>query len=92
VDEDTALRLLNDALMCCRRYQDVYPWVRAVILADLVELQHGADAGVLAEASELAALGPLPDLAERLAPFRRRSARSSQDPVAHQTPFQTVAT
>jgi len=89
---DAAIRLLTDGLTCCRRYQDVYPWVRAVILADLVELQHGADARVLDEASELAALGPLPDLAERLATFRGRSTRSSQNPVPDQTPFQTAAT
>ena len=47
MNKDAAIRLLTDGLTCCRRYQDVYPWVRAVILTDLVELQHGADAQVL---------------------------------------------
>ena len=90
-DVDTAIRLLTDGLTCCRRYQDVYPWVRAVILADLVTLQHGTDGPVLEEALQLAALGPLPDLAERLEPFRRRSARTSEGSRAQQTPLQTAA-
>ena len=87
---DGAIRLLTDGLACCRRIQDVYPWVRAVILTDLVELQHGADVRVLEEAGELAALGPLPDLAERLAPFQRRTPVDPQTPGPGQTPRQTV--
>ena len=89
---EAAIALLTDGLTCCRRYQDVYPWVRGVILTDLVELQQGADARVLAEASDVAALGPLPDLVERLAPFRARSSPTSRDPIPDQTPFQTAAT
>ena len=91
-DVDSAIRLLTDGLTCCRRYQDVYPWVRAVILADLVALQRGNDSRVLEEALQLAALGPLPDLAERLEPFRRRSAQTSEGARAQQTPLQTAAT
>jgi DNA-binding SARP family transcriptional activator len=89
---DGAIRLLSDGLRCCRRYQDVYPWVRAVILTDLVELQHGADGRVLDEADELATLGPLPDLAERLAPFRRKPLVDTQSPRPDQTLRQTMAT
>ncbi len=89
-DPDAAAGLLHDALSCCRRYTDVYPWVRAVILTDLVELTDGADRRVVEEARWLAALGPLPDLAERVVPYVRdpREAR----PDAAQTPLQTVAT
>ena len=69
-DRDRAVQLLVDADACTRRFRDVYPWVRAVALTDLVELQEGRDRRVLEEATALAALGPLPDLAERLVAYR----------------------
>ena len=90
-DADSAVSLLHQALTCCRRYQDVYPWVRAVILTDLVEMQDGADHRVLEEAHRWAALGPLPDLAERLAPYRRRHSGPPEDGGSRQTVLQTVA-
>ncbi len=91
-DVDAAVQLLSDGLACSRRHRDVYPWVRAVILTDLVELQHGVDGGVLDEAEALAALGPLPDLAERLASFRRHPDHQRGDGGLRQTPLQTPAT
>jgi tetratricopeptide (TPR) repeat protein len=86
-----AINFLMEGLACCHRYRDVYPWVRAVILTDLVELQGGADNRVLEEAQQLAALGPLPDLAERLKRYRRRPIQISQDSSPRQTPLQTAA-
>jgi len=91
-DPTEAIRLLAEGLTCCRRYRDVYPWARAVILTDMVELQDGSDQRVLEEATELAALGPLPDLAERLARFRPRPTRTSNGADLDQTPLQTAAT
>jgi DNA-binding SARP family transcriptional activator len=91
-DPTEAIRLLAEGLTCCRRYRDVYPWARAVILTDMVELQDGSDQRVLEEATELAALGPLPDLAERLARFRPRPTRTSKGADLDQTPLQTAAT
>jgi DNA-binding SARP family transcriptional activator len=91
-DLDAAIRLLGQGLTYCRQYRDVYPWARAVILTDLVELQDGADHRVLDEALELAALGPLPDLAERLAPYRPRGTQVRRDLTFNQTPFQTADT
>ncbi len=89
-DLDTAIDLLTEGLKLCRSYRDVYPWARAVILADLVELQDGADRRVLEEAIALAALGPLPDLAERLASYDRRLPPSDQEFDSGQTPLQTA--
>jgi DNA-binding SARP family transcriptional activator len=88
-DADAAIHLLVEGVGCCRRYRDVYPWVRAVILTDLVELQRGADERVVEEAYELAMLGPIPDLAERLAPYRRRPEISPKS-SSTQTPLQTA--
>jgi hypothetical protein len=65
--------------------------VRAVILTDMVELQDGNDHRLVEEAFEWAALGPLPDLAERLAPYRRPTKNPSGPAQPHQTPLQTVA-
>ena len=90
-DHEAAVRLLTEGLTCCRRYQDVYPWVRAVILTDLVELQNGGDPRVLAEANAVAALGPLPDLAERLARYGRPPIEAPHGPALRQTPLQTAA-
>ena len=92
-DPEGAIQLLMDGLACCRRYRDVYPWVRAVILTDVVELQGGADRRVLDEANELAALGPLPDLAERLARLGPHASRMVPADVSpRQTPLQTAST
>jgi hypothetical protein len=88
-DRDAAIQLLVEAVSHCRRYRDVYPWARALILTDLVELQRGADDRVLEEAYELAVLGPIPDLAERLAPYRRRP-KTSPNSSSTQTPLQTA--
>ena len=88
-DRDAALQLLVRAVSYCRRYRDVYPWARALILTDLVELQRGADDRVLEEAYELAVLGPIPDLAERLTPYRRRP-EVSPNSSSTQTDLQTV--
>lgn len=92
-DTETAERLLAEADACTRRYRDVYPWVRAVILTDLVELQDGRDRRVLEEARALAALGPLPDLAERLARYRTPlEPEPEPDPgPVRQTSLQTAA-
>ncbi|SEP80045.1 AfsR/SARP family transcriptional regulator [Microlunatus flavus] len=94
-DRERAVALLVDADACTRRFRDVYPWVRAVALTDLVELQEGRDRRVLEEAAALAALGPLPDLAERLAPYRRvtdpGTAESGSAGPPRQTLLQTAA-
>lgn len=91
-DRDAAIQLLVEAVAYCRRYRDVYPWARAVILTDLVELQRGADNRLLEEAYQLAVLGPIPDLAERLAPYRaRQAAKNSSHSSSRQTPLQTAA-
>lgn len=90
-DSDTAVRLLAEAHACTRRYRDVYPWVRAMILTDLVELQRGSDRRVLEEAKALAALGPLPDLAERLARYGLLPDREPAPGPVRQTPLQTAA-
>jgi hypothetical protein len=87
---DEAMRLLTDAVSCTRTYRDVYPWARAVILTDLVEVQNGTDPRVLREARDLAALGPLPDLAERLEPYRRRESGGVAADAVRQTPVQTA--
>jgi DNA-binding SARP family transcriptional activator len=89
-DRDAAIQLLLEALACCRRYRGVYPWARAVILTDLVELQRGADDRVLLEGYQLAVHGPIPDLAERLALYRSRAAKNSQHSSSRQTPLQTA--
>ena len=90
-DVDAAIHLLVEGAACCRRYRDVYPWARAVILTDLVELQRGGDERVVEEALKLAVHGPIPDLAERLAPYRRRRIPEiSQNSPSRQTPLQTA--
>ncbi len=89
-DADAAIHLLVEGVGCCHRYRDVYPWARAVILTDLVELQRGADERVVEEAYELAMLGPIPDLAERLAPYRRLAPKISHNSSSTQTPLQTA--
>jgi hypothetical protein len=88
-DVHAAIHLLPEGVACCRRYRDVYPWVRALILTDLVELQRGADDRVVEEAYGLAVLGPIPDLADRLAPYRRRP-EVSPNSSSTQTPLQTA--
>jgi hypothetical protein len=91
-DADAAIQLLEEGVGCCRRYTDVYPWARAVILADLVEIQHGSDARILDEAYDLAVYGPMPDIAERLAPYRRTEILEISDDLAStQTQVQTAA-
>jgi hypothetical protein len=91
-DDDAAIQLLEEGVACCRRYTDVYPWARAIILADLADLQRGADPRVVDEAFELAASGPMPDIAERLAPYRRTGdLEIPEDRPATQTPVQTAA-
>ena len=89
-DRDTGVRMLGEAHGYTRRYRDVYPWVRAVVLTDLVELQQGTDRRVLDEAVALTALGPLPDLAERLVPFRQLPARDLTDAARGPTHLQTA--
>ena len=93
VNADAAIRLLIDGLTCCRRYQDVYPWVRAVILTDLVELQHGADtSGARRGERDWPRSARSPTSPNALRPIVVDPLRSSQDAFPQQTPFQTVAT
>jgi DNA-binding SARP family transcriptional activator len=82
-DRSGAIDMLEEALTRGRRYADVYAWARAVILTDLVELERGDDIRHVDEAIELAVVGPIPDLAERLRAWGRPD-RSSQTLV--QTP------
>jgi len=79
-DTSAAVELLADGLTRCTRFDDVYAWARAVILADLVELERGRDPAHVEAGLEVALAGPMPDLAERLRPWR---------PGAVQTPPQT---
>lgn len=91
-DEDAALRLLEEAVECSRRYPDVYPWARAIVLADLVELQRTPDSLSVEEAFELALLGPMPDVADRVAPYRRpESSETFDGSSSSQTPLQTAS-
>jgi hypothetical protein len=64
------VELLADGLTRCTRFDDVYAWARAVILADLVELERGRDPAHVEAGLEVALAGPMPDLAERLRPWR----------------------
>jgi DNA-binding SARP family transcriptional activator len=82
-DVPGAIGLLEDGLRRCRRFDDVYAWARAVILTDLVVLEDGTDPVHLADAGEIAHYGPMPDLIERLTPWRRS--------VRPQTRLQTVS-
>ena len=83
-DRDGAMATLEDALSRCRRYPDVYAWARALILTDLVELERGRDRRHLDEALQLALVGPIPDLAERLSGWLPQGS-------SPQTRIQTVA-
>ncbi len=83
-DRDGAMATLEDALSRCRRYPDVYAWARALILTDLVELERGRDRRHLDEALQLALVGPIPDLAERLSGWLPQGS-------SPQTRLQTVA-
>jgi DNA-binding SARP family transcriptional activator len=91
-DIDAATRLLEEGLRCCRRFTDVYPWARAMILADLVELERGTDVRHIDEALDLAMGGPIPDVAERLVPYLDLGV-SQQEAIeaSTQTPAQTAA-
>lgn len=89
-DQAEAARLLREGVAATRRHRDVYPWIRALILTDLVELQRGADRRVVDEATALAAAGPLPDLAERLLPYRAGPDTAAPDLDPRQTLSQTV--
>jgi DNA-binding SARP family transcriptional activator/predicted negative regulator of RcsB-dependent stress response len=57
-----------------------YRWVEATILADLAEMEHGEDPGLIERGLRIAEDGPMPDLADRF----RRLKRSH-------TPAHTVA-
>jgi uncharacterized membrane-anchored protein len=72
-DRAGAIALLNEGLDACARYPDVYGWAKALILVDLVELEHGDDAAMLAEATEAVTRSPLPPLAERLRPWLQQT-------------------
>lgn len=67
-----ARELLAEAHARCSRVPDTLWWADAVILTDLVELEHGSDAGHVQRALEIAHRGPMPDVAERLRRYTRR--------------------
>ncbi len=61
-----AKELLCDAVARCRRLPDVYKWVEAVVLTDVVELDGAVRDIELPRALELAIDGPMPDLYTKL--------------------------
>ena len=48
-----------------------YRWVEATVLADLAEIEHGADPGLIERGLRIAEDGPMPDLADRFRRLRR---------------------
>lgn len=81
-DTPAAVELLTDGLARCTRFDDVYAWARAVILADLVELERGRDPAHVAAGLEVALSGPMPDLAERLRPWLPQAAAQTRPQTA----------
>jgi DNA-binding SARP family transcriptional activator len=75
-----AATMLRQALDVVTTHLGARRWCEAVVLADLVELEQGADLSHLERALRLAASAPMPDVAAQLAPFAR----------SH-TPLHTVA-
>jgi len=67
-----AREMLAEAHARCSRVPDTLWWADALILTDLVELEHGSDAGHVQQALEIAHRGPMPDVAERLRRYTRR--------------------
>lgn len=70
-----AREMLAEAHARCSRVPDTLWWADALILTDLVELEHGSDAGHVQQALEIAHRGPMPDVAERLRRYTRRQTR-----------------
>lgn len=70
-----AREMLAEAHARCSRVPDTLWWADAVILTDLVELEHGSDAGHVQLALEIAHRGPMPDVAERLRRYTRPQTR-----------------
>lgn len=70
-----AREMLVEAHARCSRVPDTLWWADAVILTDLVELEHGSDAVHLEQALAIARRGPMPDVAERLRRYTRRQTR-----------------
>jgi hypothetical protein len=77
---ERAATMLRQALDVVTTHLGARRWCEAVVLADLVELEQGADLSHLERALRLAASAPMPDVAAQLAPFAR----------SH-TPLHTVA-
>jgi DNA-binding SARP family transcriptional activator/predicted negative regulator of RcsB-dependent stress response len=48
-----------------------YRWVEATILADLAEMEHGEDPGLIERGLRISEDGPMPDLADRFRRLRR---------------------
>ena len=70
-----AREMLAEAHTRCSRVPDTLWWADAVILTDLVELEHGSDAGHVRLAIEIAHRGPMPDVAKRLRRYTRPQTR-----------------
>ncbi len=70
-----AREMLAEAHARCSRVPDTLWWADALILTDLVELEHGSDAGHVQQALEIAHRGPMPDVAERLRRYTPRQTR-----------------
>ena len=65
-DARAAQSLLGGAVDRCRSLPDSYRWAEAVVLTDLVELEHGANIDHVRAAVDLCRQGPMPDLMARL--------------------------
>lgn len=70
-----AREMMAEAHSRCSRVPDTLWWADALILTDLVELEHGADRVHLAQALEIARRGPIPDISERLRRYTARQTR-----------------
>jgi hypothetical protein len=68
---ERAVEMLSEAHARCTRVNDTMRWAEALILTDLVELEHATQPDRLA-AARLADQGPIPDLAERLRTAAKR--------------------
>ena len=69
---ERAVEMLAEAHARCTRVNDTMRWAEALILTDLVELEHAAKPDRLAAARHLVTKGPFPDLADRLRSASKR--------------------
>ena len=68
-DREEARRLLLEAVDRAARTSDTWKWAVAIVLTDLVEIEQGSVAEHVAQGSQIASAGPMPDLVERLQKF-----------------------